>query len=267
MKALAIGGRRIEPDGKRRAACFALAAAFHTAVVWWVFSAAALQDTPPPLVPVLMIDLTPPPAQAPPPSEPGSMPPHVDLPPQPLRQVTQPQVMGPAPKKEEAKPAPRPQPKAKSAPPKSARVAIQERSKPGPAQAPEAAPATVETSLPAAASAPVAAQPIDADAGTTPVTPGGAPTWQGLVLGRLERFKRYPSEARFRRQEGVATVRFTMDRRGRVVSAKLEKSSGFGSLDEEAVALVHRAEPLPAPPPEVQGDPIELVVPVQFFSR
>ncbi|HEY0838066.1 MAG TPA: energy transducer TonB, partial [Azospirillum sp.] len=93
------------------------------------------------------------------------------------------------------------------------------------------------------------------------------PTWQGLVLGHLERHKRYPRIAQMRRQEGVAQVRFVIDRQGRVLSARLETGSGHALLDEETVALVERASPLPPPPPEMPRERIELVVPVQFFVR
>lgn len=90
------------------------------------------------------------------------------------------------------------------------------------------------------------------------------PAWQRLLLSRLEQVKRYPSAAQFRREQGVATLRFTMDRHGRVLSARIEKSSGSDALDAETLALIRRAEPLPEPPPEVTGNSIELVVPVRF---
>ena len=42
-------------------------------------------------------------------------------------------------------------------------------------------------------------------------------------------------------------------------------SSGFDALDREAEALPTRASPLPAPPDSVEGDRIELTVPVEVF--
>lgn len=44
-------------------------------------------------------------------------------------------------------------------------------------------------------------------------------------------------------------------------------SSGSPELDAETLALVRRAEPLPAPPPEVLGNPLTLTVPVRFSLR
>lgn len=105
----------------------------------------------------------------------------------------------------------------------------------------------------------------------TPAPPApvlsGRVTWQGLVLGRLNRFKRYPYEAQVHRQQGVPWIRFVMDREGKVHSASLERSSGNATLDREAIALPRRAQPLPKPPADVTGETIELVAPVEFFMR
>jgi len=95
------------------------------------------------------------------------------------------------------------------------------------------------------------------------------PTWEGQVLAALNRKKRYPPWSMSRREQGVPYIRFVMDRDGKVLSVSLERSSGYPSLDREAVALPRRAQPLPKPPEGVQPGQavIELVVPVQFFMK
>jgi TonB family protein len=109
-----------------------------------------------------------------------------------------------------------------------------------------------------------------------PVTPPPSPvskapasqaalTWQGQLLARLEQAKRYQPMAQARRQQGVVLLHFTMDREGRVLTADIPKSSGFPLLDQEALALIRRAQPLPEPPAEVGGNSIELSVPIEFF--
>ncbi|MCG2840678.1 TonB family protein [Sandaracinobacter sp. RS1-74] len=100
-----------------------------------------------------------------------------------------------------------------------------------------------------------------------PMSSSGVPNWQGLVLGALDKVKRYPASAQLRRQQGVPWIRFVMDRAGRVQSSRLERSSGFAALDNEAVNLPRRAQPLPKPPADVTGETIELVVPVEFFIK
>lgn len=116
--------------------------------------------------------------------------------------------------------------------------------------------ATPETTAPPSRPAPPA-----------PRLSSGQASWQSLVLGHLDRNKRYPRDAQFARQQGVPYIRFTMNRDGRVLSSSLDRSSGFRSLDIEAVALPRRAQPLPKPPDDVPGQTIELVVPVQFFIK
>lgn len=112
-----------------------------------------------------------------------------------------------------------------------------------------------------------AAAPESKPAPPAPHVATGKQTWEGLVLGALNKSKRYPRDAHFARQQGVPYIRFVMNREGKVLSVQLERASGFRSLDQEALALPKRAQPLPKPPEDVKGDTIELVVPVEFFMR
>lgn len=142
----------------------------------------------------------------------------------------------------------------KTPPVPHAAVAIQQpRLEPPREEAEKAAP---ETTAPPARPAPPA-----------PQLSSGKITWQGLVLAALDRKKQFPRDAQFRREQGVPYIRFVMNRDGKVLSSRLERSSGFRSLDAEAVALPRRAQPLPKPPEDVVGDTIELVVPVEFFLK
>jgi periplasmic protein TonB len=74
--------------------------------------------------------------------------------------------------------------------------------------------------------------------------------------------KRYPRAAQDPRQQGTAHLRFALDRHGRVLSFRLDRSSGVPALDEEVTSLIQRAQPLP--PAEVPGERFELVLPVEF---
>ena len=87
------------------------------------------------------------------------------------------------------------------------------------------------------------------------------------IFAALDRRKEYPESARWRRAEGVATLRFTMHRDGTVIAWRIERSSGHEDLDAAVGAMIRRASPLPAPPPELPGDPVELAVPVRFSLR
>ena len=92
-------------------------------------------------------------------------------------------------------------------------------------------------------------------------------TWQNSLMLKLNESKRYPSQARRYRQEGVVYLRFTMDRKGNVLAKRIEQSAGYPLLDEETLALIERAQPLPKPPTEMEGVSLEFVVPVEFFLR
>ena len=91
------------------------------------------------------------------------------------------------------------------------------------------------------------------------------PSWEAALLSRLAAAKHYPPTAKAARQQGVVLLRFSMDRDGDVSAARVEKSSGVAALDQEALAALARAAPLPKPPEEVSGDVLDLVVPVDFF--
>lgn len=95
----------------------------------------------------------------------------------------------------------------------------------------------------------------------------GIERFEAKLLAHLEKNKRYPRDARLRRQEGVVYLRFVMNRRGDVVSLDIERSSGISSLDHESMALLRRSEPLPALPMEVASEQLELVVPIFFSLR
>lgn len=85
-----------------------------------------------------------------------------------------------------------------------------------------------------------------------------------MLLGHLERFKRYPRQARRQHQQGVAQVRLSVAGDGRVLAVRIETSSGHPLLDAEALAVAERASPVPAPPPEL-GEPAQVIVPMEFY--
>jgi len=91
--------------------------------------------------------------------------------------------------------------------------------------------------------------------------------WERSLVSHLNRFKRYPDAARARRNEGDVAVQFTIDRAGGVIASRIIRSSGSPALDEEALAVLQRANPLPAPPGHVNGSTFDLTLPIQFRIR
>ena len=68
------------------------------------------------------------------------------------------------------------------------------------------------------------------------------------LLRHLARFPNYPAAARDAKLEGTVQIVFVMRRDGSVVSAWIGTSSGAEILDQEAMAILRRAEPLPSVP-------------------
>jgi protein TonB len=70
-----------------------------------------------------------------------------------------------------------------------------------------------------------------------------------------------------RRQEGAGVLRFRIDDRGRLLDYALERSAGHDALDEEILAMIRRAAPLPPIPDALHVSSLELVLPVTFSLR
>jgi periplasmic protein TonB len=115
--------------------------------------------------------------------------------------------------------------------------------------------------------APAVTAPPTAPQSAVSTTSSARISWQAQLLAWLEKYKRYPRVAQEQRQQGVVYLRFAIDRRGKVLSSQINRSSGFELLDDEVLALIQRAQPLPSPPAEITGDRIELEVPVAFSLR
>lgn len=97
--------------------------------------------------------------------------------------------------------------------------------------------------------------------------PTVAPTWQTALLKRLQNYKRYPRAAQARGEQGVVLLHFKIDRHGRVLARHIQRSSGFAELDGEVLAMIERAQPLPAFPASMAEDELDLTVPIRFSLR
>ncbi|MDB5374860.1 MAG: energy transducer TonB, partial [Belnapia sp.] len=126
-------------------------------------------------------------------------------------------------------------------------------------QPPSLAPTLAQPApAPAPAAVPVAAATVAA---------APSPSYTALLLRALEKHRRYPEDARWRRAQGIALLRFRMTRDGTVVGYRIERSAGDASLDQAVQTMIQNASPLPAPPDDLPGNPVELTVPVRFTLR
>jgi protein TonB len=102
---------------------------------------------------------------------------------------------------------------------------------------PSTSPVSTSTTTPAASSQSAQAastQPVAP--AQTPAPSGGskrAASYAAKVRAHIESFKVYPPQARRRHQTGMVGFSFTIDRQGRVLSARITRSSGVPALDQE----------------------------------
>lgn len=122
------------------------------------------------------------------------------------------------------------------------------------------------TPPPVMAAPPAAAAPVAPPAQAAPQKGAGETreSFLGRLLAQLNRFKQYPRAARQAHIEGVVMLHFVMDANGRVQSFEIAKSSGRPVLDNEALALIQRAQPLPALPADFPTRTLDAVVPIEF---
>jgi protein TonB len=92
-------------------------------------------------------------------------------------------------------------------------------------------------------------------------------TWQGRLAAHLERFKRYPADARARGEQGLAKVAFTIDRGGHLLASRIVQSTGSPLLDQESLDMLVRAQPMPTPPAGIPDSDLSFIVPVRFYIR
>ncbi|MEQ8268412.1 MAG: energy transducer TonB [Parvibaculum sp.] len=223
-------------------AIFAVAvhAAAAAAIAFWAFG----HEPPPQVAAAITLDLAPM-VSAPPEPE-------TEAPMGPLKEETPPEeIVEPEPLPEpplpRIEPADIPEPVKEKPKEETAKEVVKETTAPPAMQAPKTE----------AVTAPVNAPPSAAEL-------RAMPTYEQMLLAHLERYKKYPRSARRRMQEGTAWLFFEIDRDGNVLSYRLNQSSGYTLLDEEVLAMVKRAEPLPALPPEIPGATREFKVPVVF---
>jgi protein TonB len=236
------------PEAARWGTCFVFAVAFHAAGAAALFARWSEDSNLVAGTAIVMVDLAP-----------VAVSPNIttDVTPGPLQQEAQPEPEPEKPiEKIELPPDPQAEPIVAMPPPKPIETPPKEKK---PKQK-HASLASAPTRGDQQADRPAAPLP-----GLSSRNSDALPNWKTQLVAKLERAKRYPSEARG--DQGTAQLAFSVDRQGGVHNARITHSSGSSALDHETLALVQRAQPLPPPPPEVQGAQIPIVVPIRYNAR
>ena len=83
--------------------------------------------------------------------------------------------------------------------------------------------------------------------------------WSAIV-----KHKQYPRIAQMRDWQGEAIVELQIDGNGKLKSKKIIQSSGHEVLDKQALDMVEKALPFPAPPEVLRGSSFSVKVPIAF---
>lgn len=278
-------------DTTRWLASFAAVLGLHVLAVALVVGYRSVAVEPGEALPAVMIDMAPPPSA--PVTEPSQTPPSENIPeaavPDPVLDappdIPEPDITPPEPVVTADIPPPEPLPDVppldetlKPPPVVQAKAEVALPPPPKPAPKPKPQPKkVVERKPPKPVAAKQAEQQLErrppaqlSGAQTTSSIPSvstgssaaSRSSWQGALVAHLRRNLRAQPG-----QTGSASVRFSVDRGGRVLSTSLVGSAGHPDLDAEAIAVFRRAQPLPAPPPDVPGGPFTFTIPVRFTTR
>lgn len=79
-----------------------------------------------------------------------------------------------------------------------------------------------------------------------------------------EKLKTYPRNAKRLNQEGVAYVHFVILADGTITEISLQKSSGFGMLDDAAIKIITTLAKLKPIPKELNKDKYDIVLPIDY---
>lgn len=91
-------------------------------------------------------------------------------------------------------------------------------------------------------------------------------SWFNEIRNKIEKFKKYPEEARKQDIEGEVVIELSIQNTGYTGKINIFKSSGNKLLDTEAVRMIKATEPF-IPPKEINFSEISLRVPIMFNLR
>ena len=83
----------------------------------------------------------------------------------------------------------------------------------------------------------------------------------------IAKFKKYPRIAARRGWQGEVVLEVELTGKGQLIKKEVMKSSGHKPLDTEAMKMIDRAVPFPAPPSILSESTFTILVPISFTLR
>lgn len=126
----------------------------------------------------------------------------------------------------------------------------------------ESKPTVSAPSVPIASAA--STEPAKATAVTEIDINGARGQYADMLRREIAKDKNYPNIARTRNQQGEVVLDVRLDSNGNVITASVRTSSGYESLDKEALNKIKRISPFPLPPDALKGRSFNVTVPISF---
>ena len=76
-------------------------------------------------------------------------------------------------------------------------------------------------------------------------------TYLKKIKKKIENIWSYPRQAFEREKEGISTVKFSLDKSGKLLASRIIKSSGYDLLDKETMSAIRAAAPYESFPPDI----------------
>ncbi|MDH2384807.1 MULTISPECIES: TonB family protein [unclassified Bradyrhizobium] len=86
--------------------------------------------------------------------------------------------------------------------------------------------------------------------------------WGKKISAYLDLHKKFPENSKTK--EGKVKLALVLNRLGKVLSVAVMETSGDAAFDDAAVSMVHRSDPVPAPPAGLTEDQFSFTLPVTF---
>lgn len=88
--------------------------------------------------------------------------------------------------------------------------------------------------------------------------------YRDRLVSWIRQFAEYPRRAMERRHEGRIEMSITSDRQGQITDSAILEASGSYLLDNAAIDMLEKAEPLPLMPEHLEGESFTFIMPISF---